>query len=93
MNRLTALAACLVGSLSTGALAQSLGAPAGLAPATAPGGTEGLAGPRNEAEAIRSGDAIPVPPGGSGVAPEPSAPAPTMPPEPPMVPATPPARP
>nr|WP_246102300.1 hypothetical protein [Methylobacterium terricola] len=44
------------------ALAQSVGAPAGSDPATAPGGTEGIAGPRNEAEAIRSGDVVPVPP-------------------------------
>lgn len=46
------------------ASAQSTGAPAGREPATAPGGTEGIAGPRNAAEAIRSGDAVPVNPRG-----------------------------
>lgn len=49
------------------ALAQSVGAPAGMDSATAPGGTEGRAGPRNEAEAIRSGDAIAVPPSAGGI--------------------------
>ncbi|WP_375464104.1 hypothetical protein [uncultured Methylobacterium sp.] len=50
-------------------LARGAGAtpPAGLAPATAPGGTEGLAGPRNAAEAVRSGQAIAVPPGAGGL--------------------------
>lgn len=52
----------------------STGAPAGREPATAPGGTEGLAGPRNEMEAIRGGDAIPVAPGRGGA--EVEAPAP-----------------
>ncbi|GJE77838.1 hypothetical protein [Methylorubrum suomiense] len=46
------------------ALAQgSTGAPAGTPAATAPGGTEGAAAIPNEREAIRSGDAIPAPPG------------------------------
>jgi hypothetical protein len=65
------------------ALAQgSVGAPAGTEPATAPGGTEGRAGLRNEREAIRSGDAVPVPPGTAGVpvAPRP-APADVPPPQ------------
>ena len=47
---------------------QSYNPPAGLDPAAAPGGTQGLAGPRNEAEAIRSGDAIAVVPGAEGTA-------------------------
>ena len=43
MIRLTALAAaCLAATLATAAQAQSLGAPAGRDPATAPGGTEGV---------------------------------------------------
>lgn len=67
MTRLTprlALVAGLACILAGPALAQGgTGAPAGMEAATAPGGTEGRAGPRNEAEAIRSGDAIPVPPG------------------------------
>lgn len=46
------------------ASAQSTGAPAGREPATAPGGTKGIAGQRNAAEAIRSGDAVPVNPRG-----------------------------
>jgi hypothetical protein len=59
-------------ALPGAALAQgSVGAPAGTDPAATPGGTEGRAGPRNEREAIRSGDAIPVPPGASGVPVEP----------------------
>lgn len=65
-------------------LAQSVGAPAGIDGATAPGGTEGRAGPRNEAEAIRSGDAIPVPPSAGGIpaegVPVPSREAPANPP-------------
>lgn len=65
MRRLTAtlaFTACLASGFCHSAFAQSLGAPAGRDPATAPGGTEGLAGPRNEAEAIRGGDAVAVPP-------------------------------
>nr|WP_282104063.1 hypothetical protein [Methylobacterium sp. 37f] len=62
------------------ALAQGAGAPAGMDAATAPGGTEGRAGPRNEAEAFRSGDAIPVPPRAGGIAAE-SMPAESMPAE------------
>lgn len=87
-----AVVACLLGSLATPAFAQGTGAPAGRDPATAPGGTEGIAGPRNEAEAIRSGDAIPVPPGHGGVAVDPAVPA-AMPPETPMAPGTPARRP
>ena len=68
-----ALAACLAFGLGGTALAQSTGAPAGREPATAPGGTTGAAGPRNEAEALRSGDAIPAAPG-AGV----SVPAPAV---------------
>lgn len=57
------LALCgLLGAVSA-ATAQSNTAPAGTAPATAPGGEEGRAGPRNQAEAIRSGEAVGVPPG------------------------------
>ena len=39
--------------------------PGGQLPATAPGGTEGIAGPRNVDEAIRSGNAYAVRPDGS----------------------------
>lgn len=60
---ISALALCGVIGLAGAALAQSTGAPAGRDPATAPGGTEGIAGPRNEREAIKSGDAIPAPRG------------------------------
>lgn len=35
--------------------------PAGQAPAKAPGGTQGLTGPRNVSEAARSGQAVGVP--------------------------------
>ena len=54
---------------SEGVSARGIGAspPAGLAPATAPGGTQGIAGPRNTAEAIQSGQAYAVQPGGGGV--------------------------
>lgn len=58
-----ALALCAGLGLSGGALAQSVGAPAGQPSATAPGGTEGVAGPGNERRAIERGDAIPAPPG------------------------------
>jgi len=75
----------LLGTAAT-AQAQSYGAPAGRDPATAPGGTEGIAGPRNAAEAIRSGDAVAVPPRGDGI-PVQDPPAP-----PPGVPAPPPGR-
>ena len=64
----------LIGFLGLGgsALAQSLTAPAGRDPATAPAGTDGLAGPSNEREAIKSGTAIPAPPGeGIKVEPQP----------------------
>ncbi|KQT61029.1 hypothetical protein ASG52_17490 [Methylobacterium sp. Leaf456] len=58
-----ALALCAGLGLSGGALAQSVGAPAGQPSVTAPGGTEGTAGPANERRAIERGDAIPAPPG------------------------------
>ncbi|MEH3119990.1 MAG: hypothetical protein PGN25_21000 [Methylorubrum populi] len=59
-----ALALCAITGLGGAALAQgSTGAPAGSPGATAPGGTEGAAAVPNEREAIRSGDAIPAPPG------------------------------
>ncbi|MCJ2014715.1 hypothetical protein [Methylobacterium sp. J-076] len=69
MRRHLTLTLALGGLLAAAGVAhaQSVGAPAGRDPATAPGGTEGLAGPRNEAEAIRSGDAIPVRPRGDGI--------------------------
>ncbi len=55
-------------ALPGAALAQgSVGAPAGTDPATAPGGTEGRAGPRNEREAIESGNAVPVPRSTEGI--------------------------
>lgn len=73
-------------ALAGPALAQSFGAPAGMEGATAPGGTEGRAGARNEAEAIRSGDAIPVPPRAGGIPveerPMPAPDAPMTPPQP-----------
>ncbi|WP_264048117.1 hypothetical protein [Methylobacterium flocculans] len=65
IRQMTFLALSL--GLAGPALAQSVGAPAGMEGATAPGGTEGRAGARNEAEAIRSGDAIPVPPRAGGL--------------------------
>lgn len=57
--------------------ARGMGAspPAGLAPATAPGGTKGIAGPRNVDEALRSGQAYAFQPGVGGIRayrPEPS---------------------
>lgn len=73
----------LLGMAAT-AQAQSVGAPAGRDPATAPGGTEGIAGPRNEAEAIRSGNAIEVPARGEGIpVQEPPVPPPGTPAPPP----------
>ncbi|MFJ7439012.1 hypothetical protein ACIQW5_15260 [Methylorubrum thiocyanatum] len=58
------LALIVLAGLGGAALAQgSTGAPAGSPGATAPGGTEGAAALPNEREAIRSGDAIPAPPG------------------------------
>ncbi|MGU3537311.1 hypothetical protein [Methylobacterium sp. A54F] len=64
LKAVPALAAlALIAPFCGPAAAQSVGAPAGREPATAPGGTEGLAGPRNESEAIRAGDAVPVTPG------------------------------
>lgn len=71
------LALCGFLGLSGAALAQSsTGAPAGSEPATAPGGTEGSAGLRNEREAIRDGDAVAVPPRRAGIAVD--APPPAM---------------
>lgn len=82
------LAACLAIGLGGTALAQSTGAPAGSEAATAPGGTTGMAGPRNEAEAIRSGDAVPVAPGAGVPVPPPvvTTPAAGSVAEPPMTP-------
>ncbi len=75
---MSVLALCGVLGLGGAALAQSTGAPAGIDPATAPGGTEGIAGARNEREAVRSGDAIPAPSGiGQPIVP----PSETLPPE------------
>ncbi|GJD74158.1 hypothetical protein [Methylobacterium goesingense] len=82
MTRLTIFLALSLG-LAGPALAQSVGAPAGMEGATAPGGTEGRAGARNEAEAIRSGDAIPVPPSAGGI---PAEGVPVPPPEAPVTP-------
>ncbi|KQP33133.1 hypothetical protein ASG60_16115 [Methylobacterium sp. Leaf469] len=80
---ISVLALCGVFGLAGPALAQSVGAPAGSDPATAPGGTEGRAGPRNEREAIRSGDAIPAPPGiGEPILPPSGIPTPDRPPAP-----------
>ncbi|WP_019903500.1 hypothetical protein [Methylobacterium sp. 77] len=67
LSTVVTLSALLVTGTAAVALAQSYGAPSGRDAATAPGGTEGIAGPRNEAEAIRSGDAVPVPPGAGGI--------------------------
>ncbi len=58
-----ALALCAGLGLCTPASAQSYNAPSGQPSATTPGGTEGIAGPRNEQRAIERGDAIPAPPG------------------------------
>ncbi len=71
------LAFCALLGAAAAAAAQSYSAPAGRDPSTAPGGTEGIAGPRNEAESIRSGDAVEVPPSRGGVAvEEPAVPPP-----------------
>ena len=64
---LTALTFAAGLGLGGSAFAQSTGAPAGLDPATAPGGTEGRAGPQNEMNAVRDGDAVAVPPPAGGV--------------------------
>ncbi|KQP16695.1 hypothetical protein [Methylobacterium sp. Leaf93] len=69
---ISALALCGLFGLTGAALAQGTGAPAGRDPATAPGGTEGIAGPQNEREAIRSGDAIAAPRGVGVPVPPPS---------------------
>lgn len=86
MARTLTLTLAICGLLATAAAAnaQSVGAPAGRDPATAPGGTEGLAGPRNTTEAIRSGDAIPVAPRTDGI---PAGEQGTLPPDAPRVPA------
>ena len=60
--RLPALAVCSVLCLQAAALAQSYTAPGGELPATAPGGTEGVAGYRNAIEAIESGEGVPLGP-------------------------------
>jgi hypothetical protein len=69
---MSALALCGLFGLTGAALAQGTGAPAGRDPATAPGGTEGIAGPANEREAIQSGDAVAAPRGVGVPAPPPS---------------------
>lgn len=61
--RSTILIPLALGLLSGGASAQSVGAPAGRDPVTAPGGTQGVAGPRNVQRAIRQGDAVRAPRG------------------------------
>ena len=69
--------------ISVPAQAQGTGAPAGMEPATAPGGTEGRSGMRNEAEAIRDGEAVRVPRGeGIPVETAPEAATPAAPPRP-----------
>ncbi|NEU12834.1 hypothetical protein G3T14_11895 [Methylobacterium sp. BTF04] len=78
------VAAGLAAGLAGPAFAQGTGAPAGMESATAPGGTEGRAGARNEAEAIRSGDAIAVPPA-EGIPVERVPPAPDAPMPPPAL--------
>lgn len=72
-GRTKALCIMALGFIGCGgsALALSGGSftpPGGQAPATAPGGTQGLAGPRNVSDAIRSGQAVEVPPGAGGTA-------------------------
>ena len=73
LRTIAALALVAALGLSVNAFAQSTGAPAGRPAATTPGGTEGMAGPANEEQAIRSGDAIPAPPG-AGIPTEPPPP-------------------
>ncbi len=64
MMRSTIVVALALGLLSAGAAsAQSVGAPAGRDPATAAGGTQGMAGPRNVERAFRRGDAVRAPRG------------------------------
>lgn len=73
----TTLALLATLGLGGAALAQSsTGAPAGRDPATAPGGTKGIAGPGNVDEAVRSGDAAPASPapGVTEMAPPPAPP-------------------
>ncbi len=80
-----ALALCTLMGLGGAALAQSTGAPAGREPATAAGGTEGIAGPRNEIQAIEDGKAVPAPPGvGEPVTAAPAAKTDVRPPAPPQ---------
>lgn len=66
-NLSTALLGAVALAASSGAALALSGAsptpPAGQPAATAPGGTQGLAGPRNVSDAIRGGQAIGVPPG------------------------------
>ena len=54
---------CAATACSGAALAHggSFTPPAGQAPATAPGGLQGQAGPRNVSDAVRSGQAVGVP--------------------------------
>ena len=71
MKRLATYGLCAAALLAAGtggsaSAQQSYNPPAGLDAAAAPGGTEGRAAPRNEAESIRSGDAIAVTPGAGG---------------------------
>lgn len=55
-------AACGILNFGGAVMAQSVTAPAGDLPATAPGGTEGRAGIHNERDALRSGDGVLVTP-------------------------------
>lgn len=83
MTRLATRIALILGlplGFAEPVLAQgSTGAPAGMEAATAPGGTEGRAGARNEAEAIRDGGAVPVPPAEGIPVQRPGMPAPDAP--------------
>ncbi|AWN38075.1 hypothetical protein [Methylobacterium radiodurans] len=65
MTRSASLAAALALGLAMcgSAQAQSVGAPAGREPATAAGGTQGIAGKRNVERAFRQGDAVRAPRG------------------------------
>lgn len=75
------LALCGFLGAASAASAQSYNAPAGNAPVTAPGGEEGRAGPRNEVEAVRSGEAVGVPPGAGVIVETPSGAVATTPAE------------
>lgn len=69
-NRVLVVALCLTAAFGGSASSQSM-----MDPAATPGGTEGRAGPANEREAIRSGDAIPAP-SSIGIPAEPAPPQP-----------------